>query len=309
MEARARSYRAALRAGTSSGRLSTSPAERACFGRVAKHEGFLHLPYVNAFVLAVVEGITEFLPISSTGHLILVEEYFPLGDGPGSRFAHAYHVLIQLPAIGAVAVYFWRRLWPFSGDDEQRRRTLALWRNVIVAFLPAAAIGFVFHDVIDEVLMFELPVAIALVVGGALLIVLERLRFAVKYDTVDRVTWRTSLSIGFIQCLAMFPGTSRSAATIIGAMLLGTSRAAAAEFSFFLAIPTMLGASVLTIAKNGLAFTAHEWSIIALGSAVSFLTAYGTVAFLMRFIQRHDFTLFGVYRIVLGGIVLVAYFV
>ena len=154
-----------------------------------------------------------------------------------------------------------------------------------------------------------IPVAIALVVGGIILILLERRKKESRYTDVPEVPIKTALGIGLFQCLAFFPGTSRSAATIIGAMLLGMNRAAAAEFSFFLAIPTMFAAAALTILESGLGFSAQEWGLLALGSAISFLTAYASVAFLMRYIQRHDFTVFGIYRIVLGGIVLLARFV
>jgi len=265
------------------------------------------LLYINAIVLAVVEGLTEFLPISSTGHMILVMNYFPLSATPDSAFPDAFIVMIQLPAIAAVAVYFWRKLWPFSGDEAHQSKTLSLWFNICAAVIPAVVMGLLFDDLIEHYLFAPIPVAIALVVGGIILILLERLKHQTRFETVHDVPFAVSMGIGLFQCLAMVPGTSRSAATIIGAMILGTSRAAAAEFSFFLAIPTMLGACVYTIAKSGLIFTSEQWALVAIGSVVSFATAYVAVAFLMRYIQRHDFTAFGIYRIVLGGIVLLAY--
>jgi len=265
------------------------------------------LIYVNAIILAVVEGLTEFLPISSTGHLILVENYLPLGPSGDSSFSDAFIVMIQLPAIASVAVYFWRRLWPFSQGVEHRTRTLGLWFNIGAAVVPAVVMALLFDDIIEEYLFAPIPVAIALVVGGLILIYLERRKHTTRFETVHEVPLRTSIAIGFFQCLALFPGTSRSAATIIGAMILGTSRAAAAEFSFFLAIPTMCGACTYTIVKNGLGFTGEQWRLILLGSVVSFITAYLSVAFLMRYIQKHDFTAFGIYRIVLGVIVLLAF--
>lgn len=264
--------------------------------------------YFNAIVLAIVEGLTEFLPISSTGHLILVEKLFPLG-GTDPTFRNSFDVLIQLPAILAVVIYFSKKIWPFGNGEEHRRTTLRIWFNVVAAFVPAAVAGSLFHHTIESYLLFPVPVAIALVAGGMLLIAIERRGHTAKFETVQSLPLATAVAVGMVQCLALFPGTSRSAATIIGAMLLGASRAAAAEFSFFLAVPTMLGASALTIAKNGLGFTPGEWGLIALGSVVSFLTAYGAIAFLMRYIQRHKFTGFGVYRIVLGGIVLLVYLV
>lgn len=265
--------------------------------------------YFNAIVLAIVEGLTEFLPISSTGHLILVGQFVSV-DVPGeSTFGNAFDVLIQLPAIAAVVVYFWGKLWPFGQGDEHRTKTIGLWLRVALAFVPAAILGFLLHDFIETRLMHSVPVAIALVAGGVLLIALESLRHNATFESVHDISFPTALGIGCLQCLALFPGTSRSAATIIGAMLLGTGRAAAAEFSFFLAIPTMLGASTLTMVKHGLSFTAQQWVLLALGGVVSFATAYAAVAFLMRYIQRHSFSGFGVYRIVLGGIVLLTYFV
>lgn len=209
----------------------------------------------------------------------------------------------------AVVVYFWSRLWPFGRGEEHRAKTVALWSRVAVAFAPAALLGFLFHDAIESRLMYSVPVAVALVAGGVVLIALEYRGHVATFESVHDVSFRTAFGIGMLQCLALFPGTSRSAATIIGAMLLGAGRAAAAEFSFFLAVPTMIGASTLTLVKHGVGFTGQQWALLALGSAVSFATAYAAIAFLMRYIQRHSFTGFGVYRIVLGGIVLLAYFV
>jgi undecaprenyl-diphosphatase len=264
--------------------------------------------YLNAFLLSVVEGFTEFLPISSTGHLILLESILSLSDNPDSTFPFAFMVIIQLPAILAVVVYFWGRLWPFNGDDAHREATTLLWFNILVAVLPAVVLGLIFNDVIEEYLAHEIPVAIALFVGGVILIAIEHRGLPVRLPSVHDIQFRSAFAIGLFQCLAMLPGTSRSAATIIGAMLLGSSRAAAAEFSFFLAIPTMFGATLLTIAKSGISFTTAEWLAILLGSVVSFVTAYGAVAFLMHYIQRHDLKVFGYYRIVLAGIVVISYY-
>lgn len=264
--------------------------------------------YINAVLLAIIEGVTEFLPVSSTGHLILVGSWLPLSGDPESKFPFAFMVIIQLPAILAVVAYFWKTLWPFAGEPERRAKTIRLWFTIAAAVVPAVVLGVVFADDIEEKLSHALPVAIALVIGGVLLIVLERRHLPVRHATVHDIGFYTAIAIGFFQCLAMFPGTSRSAATIIGAMVLGASRAAAAEFSFFLAIPTMLGATLLTIVKSGVTFTAPEWTALALGCVVSFLTAYGAVAFLMRYIRQHDFQAFGYYRIVLGGIVLLWYY-
>lgn len=262
---------------------------------------------LKAIVLAVVEGLTEFLPISSTGHLILAESVLSLSDK--KSFNDAFVVLIQLPAILAVVVYFWKRLSPFTRDKEQRKRRFSLWFKVCAAFVPAAITGFLFDDYIESKLLYELPVAIALVLGGVAFIVVERLPLSPRFGLAEDIGLRTAIAIGVLQCLALFPGVSRSGASILGAMILGASRPAAAEFSFFLAIPTMVGAWALTVLKSGLAFTPAEWTALGVGSVVSFFVAYSVIAFLMRFVQQHRFTVFGYYRIVLGVLVLVVQFI
>jgi len=260
---------------------------------------------LKAVILAIVEGVTEFLPVSSTGHMILVERYLQFGQG--EDFAKAFMVIIQLPAIASVVLYFWKDLWPFQ-SREKFGETFRLGILIVVAFLPAAVLGFLFDDYIEEHLMNELTVALALAVGGFVLIGLEMRGPNARIETVHEIGYATAFMIGCFQCLAMVPGTSRSAATIIGGMALGASRSAAAEFSFFLAIPTMLGATALTLLKHGLSFTSEQWVLIAVGSAVSFLVAYASIAFLMGFIKRHSFVPFGVYRIILGALVLAIYF-
>ena len=260
---------------------------------------------LKAVLLAVVEGITEFLPISSTGHLILVGEYLRFQDG--EDFAHAFDVIIQLPAILAVVVYFWKELWPF-GERQDHRATWTLWSKIVVAFLPAAVAGVLFADLIEEKLFNSITVALALLIGGVVLVVLERGRREHRVTHMSQLGYGMALLIGCFQCLAMIPGTSRSAATIIGAMLLGASRVAAAEFSFFLAIPTMAGATAYTILKHGVHFSVPQWGLIGVGSVVSFTVAYGVIAFLMGFVKKHDFRLFGYYRIVLGAAVLALFY-
>jgi len=260
---------------------------------------------LKAVLLAVVEGITEFLPISSTGHLILVGEY--LSFQGGEDFAHAFHVIIQLPAILAVVVYFWKDLWPFGQPADRGRATWMLWSKIVVAFLPAAVAGVLFADIIEEKLFNSVNVAIALFLGGVVLVVIERARHEHRLTDLHDLGYGTALLIGCFQCLAMIPGTSRSAATIIGAMLLGASRSAAAEFSFFLAIPTMAGATAYTLMKHGIGFSPAQWGLLAIGSVVSFAVAYGSIAFLMGYVRRHDFRLFGYYRIVLGAAVLILF--
>ncbi len=259
------------------------------------------MEYLKAVLLALVEGVTEFLPISSTGHMILVEQLVQFAD---SEFAKAFIVIVQLPAILAVVLYFWKDLWPWhnaNGTEE----TIRVWLRIAVAFLPAAVIGFLLNDYIEELLDSPAVVAGALILGGIVIILIERRAHAERFVTVHDFSFRIALAIGFFQCLAMIPGTSRSAATIIGALLLGASRAAAAEFSFFLAIPTMLAATGYTVLKNGVEFTPEQWGLMAAGSVVAFATAYVSIAFLMGFIKRYSFAAFGWYRIVLGVVVLV----
>lgn len=261
--------------------------------------------FLKAILLATVQGITEFLPISSTGHMILVDEFLKLSDD--QTFADAFMVIVQLPAILSVMVYFWKDLWPFMGDPFETRGRFVLWAKIVAAFLPAAVMGALFDDWIEEKLFNPITVAVALLVGGVILILLERRKAAGRVPTARAMTFTTAIAIGTIQCIAMIPGTSRSAATIIGAMALGASRTAAAEFSFFLAIPTMAGATALTVFKRGVAFTGEQWLVLGVGCVVSFLVAYAVIAVLMNYIRRHDFRPFAYYRIALAVAVL-AYF-
>lgn len=261
---------------------------------------------LKAIVIAVVEGITEFLPISSTGHMILVDEFLQLSES--KTFTIAFQVIIQLGAILSVVVFFWKDLWPFAGTPERQKATWTLWMKVLVAVVPAVVLGLLFDEKIEEHLFNSRVVAISLLVYGIALIVLERFnakKKTFKIDVVSAIPFGLAIAIGCFQCLAMIPGTSRSAATIIGAMLLGLSRGAAAEFSFFLAIPTMTGATLLTILKNGMAFSSFEWLVIGIGFVVAFFVAYAVIKFFMDFIRKHDFSVFGYYRIVLGIVVLI----
>ncbi len=258
------------------------------------------MDFLNAAILGVVEGVTEFLPISSTGHLILVEDYLPLGSS--KAFADAFMVIIQLPAILAVVLYFFGRLWPF-GRGKDPVPTIRLWFLIVAAFVPAAVLGFLLDKTIEQYLFTPPVVAVALIVGGVALIALEKIGMKRRFGTVDEFRFPTAVAVGFFQCLAMIPGTSRSAATIIGGMALGASRPAAAEFSFFLAIPTMLGATALKVLKHGMQFSSHEWALLAVGSVVSFAVAYVVIAAFMRYIQTRSFIPFGWYRIALGIVV------
>lgn len=260
--------------------------------------------FLSALILGIVEGITEFLPISSTGHLIIVNQFV----GFTEQFANMFNVVIQLGAILSVVVYFRKRLIP-SGRirSAENQRIFALWKKTIAGVIPALVIGFLLGGYIEERLFNTTVVALALIVGGIILLYIENRRPINRITSIEHLTYRTAVLIGFIQCLAMIPGTSRSAATIIGAMLLGASRVVAAEFSFFLAIPTMAAASGYTLLKSGSMLSTHEFLIVAVGFIVSFVVAWAVIAGLMNYISKRDFKPFGYYRIVLGIIVL-AYF-
>lgn len=260
--------------------------------------------YLKAVLLAIVEGATEFLPVSSTGHLIIVDAFVRLTED--KAFNDAFMVIIQLPAILAVVVYFWADLWPFSRTGAERRGLLSLWMKIILAVVPALVLGALFDDFLEAHLFAPVPVAIALIVGGIVLIILERGHRKTVYESTHDLPLRTAFFIGVIQCLAMIPGTSRSAASIIGAMALGAGRRAAAEFSFFLAIPTMFAATGYKMMKQGFSFTGEQWGLLATGSVVSFLVAYAVIAAFMGYVRKHSFEVFGYYRIALGALVLLA---
>lgn len=260
----------------------------------------------KAVILGIVEGITEFLPISSTGHMIIVESFIKLSE-TNPTFTKSFEVIIQLGAILSVLVFFFKKLWPFVPDNNERLKKLNLWGKVVVAVIPAVILGLKFDDIIDQYLFNPLTVSLALLFYGIILIAIESRKedkSERKINDVMDIGYKTALLIGLFQCLAMVPGTSRSAATIIGAMLLGASRFAAAEFSFFLAIPTMVGASALKIYKNGFSFSFQEWITLATGFVVSFVVAYFVIKVFMDYISKKDFKIFGYYRIILAIIVL-----
>lgn len=261
--------------------------------------------FLKAVLLGVVEGITEFLPVSSTGHMILVDEWVKLSTD--KAFVDSFLVVIQLPAICAVVLYFLKDLWPFVKERKETLARIGLWVRIVAAFFPAAVLGALLDKKIEAYLFNPVTVGIALLAGGVVLIALEWKPRTGTMATARDIPLGITIGIGFIQCLAMIPGTSRSAATIIGAMLLGASRLAAAEFSFFLAIPTMFGATAFKLLKHGLHFTGDQWMLIGIGSAASFFVAYAVIAVFMRYIRERRFTVFGVYRIALGILVL-AYF-
>ncbi len=262
--------------------------------------------FINAVILGIVEGLTEFLPVSSTGHLIIVSEFINFtGD-----FAKMFDIVIQMGAILAVVVYFWERLIPFGRRKtvSEKAATWDIWKKTIVGVFPAIVLGAILGDYIEEKLFNPLTVAVTLLVGGIILIIIESRKVRVKFNSIAQLSYQTAFFIGLIQCLAMIPGTSRSAATIIGAILLGSSRVAAAEFSFFLAIPTLFAASGYSLLKSGMALNTAQIQGLIIGFVVSFLVAWLVIAGFMKYITRKDFKLFGYYRIFLGVFILI-YFI
>ena len=264
------------------------------------------LEILKAIIFGIVEGITEWLPVSSTGHLILMDELLKLKQG--EAFFEMFQVVIQLGAIMAVVVIYFHKLNPFSPrkTSKQQMMTLQLWVKVLIGCLPAGIVGLLFNDVIDEYLYHWYVVAAMLIVYGVLFIVVENRQKGIepKVTRISQLTLPMLLIIGVFQMLAMIPGTSRSGATIVGALLLGVSRSVAAEFTFFLAIPVMFGASGLKLFKFGFHYTPMQVVILLVGVVVSFLVSIVAIKFLMKYIKKHDFKVFGYYRIVLGVIVI-----
>ncbi len=262
---------------------------------------------LKAILFGIVEGITEWLPISSTGHMILLNEFVTLKVS--DEFWEMFLVVIQLGAILAVVIMFWDKIFPFRFKEKPivQKDIFVLWFKILVACIPAAVIGVAFDDVFDALFYNPWCVAIALIVFGIAFIVIENRNKnrTAQITQLNQITYKTALIIGIFQLLAaVFPGTSRSGATIVGALLIGVSRTAAAEFTFFLAIPVMLGASLLKVLKFGFAFTGAEAMILIAGMIAAFLVSVFVIRFLMGYIKKHDFKVFGWYRIVLGVAVL-----
>lgn len=272
---------------------------------------------IKSLIYGIVEGITEWLPISSTGHLILVEQFLPF-EGASENFFNVFDVVIQLGAILAVVILFWSKIWPFALTKKEREGKTGfasffkadiwiLWVKILISCIPAAVIGVLWDDLFEELFYNPTCIAIALIVFGVAFIVVERWNKGrnARINSLADITYTTALLIGIFQVLAaIFPGTSRSGATIVGALLIGVSRSVAAEYTFFLAIPVMFGASLLKVVKYGLAFTGNELVLLGIGCVVSFVVSLFVLKFLVSYIKKHDFQVFGWYRIVLGIIVL-----
>lgn len=258
---------------------------------------------LKAVLFGIVQGITEWLPISSTGHMILLNELVTLRCTPA--FWNAFLVVIQLGSILAVVVLYFHRLNPFSPKKDRNDKidTVALWLKIVVAAIPAGILGILFDEAIERI-STAVVVAVALIVYGIAFLVLESHKRRPKIDTMDHLNYKTAFFIGVFQCLSLVPGTSRSGSTILGASILGCSRKVASEFSFFLAIPVMLGASFLRLLKLGFSFTGAEWAVLLTGAGVAFLVSLFAIRFLLSYIRKHDFKAFGWYRIVLGLLVL-----
>lgn len=264
----------------------------------------------KAIILGIIEGITEWLPVSSTGHMILVDEFLQLGMSPA--FKEMFFVVIQLGAIMAVVILYWKKIFPFKFDRKPfvQKDIIIMWIKIVIACIPAAVIGLLWDDQINALFYNFQTVATMLIIFGILFIVVENQNKGVrpKVTNMNQLTYKMAIIIGLFQLIAaVFPGTSRSGATIVGALLIGVSREIAAEFTFFLAIPVMFGASLLKLVKFGFAFTSFELIVLGVGTVVSFVVSVWAIKFLMGYIKKHDFKIFGWYRIILG-IILLAYF-
>lgn len=274
------------------------------------------LNILKSILFGIVEGVTEWLPISSTGHMILLEKICAFKD-VNPEFFEMFLVVIQLGAIMAVIIMFWNKLWPFKqvkGTDGKkvvklRKASVNLWLKVLVGSIPAGVLGLLFDDLLDTYLYNHITVAITLIVYGVLFIVIEHINKAKKprVRKLTDLTYKDALLIGLFQALSLIPGTSRSGSTILGGITIGTSRTVASEFTFFLAIPAMLGASALKLLKFGFNFSVMELVILINGMIVAFAVSLLVIKFLMNFIKKHNFNIFGIYRIILGAIVLLTF--
>lgn len=271
---------------------------------------------IKAFLLGIIQGITEWLPISSTGHMIIFNAFWPLDASryaDGKAFIDLFMTVIQFGSILAVILLYFNRLNPFTSKKTklQKRETLSIWAKVLVAAIPAGIVGLLFRNKIHDFLYNAVVVALMLILYGVLFIVIENKKIKPSITGIDQLNFKTVFVIGIFQMLALVPGTSRSGATIVGALILGCSRYVGAEFSFFLAIPTMFGASLVEILsyfrKNGLGFTLNEWTVLLTGMIVAFAVSVFAISFLMKFIRTHDFKPFAWYRIVVGVLLLLLF--
>ena len=274
------------------------------------------LSLLKVLILGIIEGITEWLPISSTGHLLLLDEFVRLDVSP--EFKELFMIVIQLGAILAVVVLFWNRLWPFqrpksgvSGRSVLKQDVMLLWGKVVLACIPGAVAALTFDDYIEARLHTPAVIAAALIVYGVAFLFIESWNKTrrPKYQTVAEIPWSVALGIGLFQVLSLIPGTSRSGSTILGGLILGVSRVASAEFTFFLAVPAMFGYSLVKLLKFGLHFSTGELGLLLVGMAVAFAVSLAAIRFLMNYVKTHDFKLFGWYRIALGALVLLYFLV
>ena len=269
------------------------------------------LEILKAIILGIVEGVTEWLPISSTGHMILVDEFLHLQVS--EEFRSMFLVVIQLGAILAVVLLFWKKMWPFGIQDKKlliKKPIFTMWFKVLVSCVPAAVVGLLFDEKLEEWFYNWQTVSIMLILVGVCFIIIENVnkKKTPKIHSIAEITYPVALYIGLFQLIAaVFPGTSRSGATILGALLLGVSRTVAAEYTFFLAVPVMFGASALKLLKYGFAYSGQELAILAVGMVTAFAVSIFVIKFLMGYIKKHDFKVFGWYRIALGAVV-IAYF-
>ena len=267
---------------------------------------------LKVIFLGIVEGITEWLPISSTGHMLLVDQFLQLNES--QDFKDMFFVVIQLGAIMAVVLLFWNKMWPFkrsvNNKIEVRKDVFSIWLKVVVACVPGAVFTLLFDDYIEAHFQTPEVIASALILYGIAFILIEifNRKRKPKIETINDITYMTAFLIGLFQVLSIIPGTSRSGSTIIGALLIGVSRVAAAEFTFFLAVPVMFGLSAIKIIKFGFGFTALELCITLLGMLVAFVVSLIVVKFLMNYIRKHDFKVFGWYRIILGVVILIYFY-
>ena len=267
------------------------------------------LEILKVIFLGIVEGITEWLPISSTGHMLLVDEFITL-NAVDDEFKEMFFILIQLGAIFAVILLFWNKMWPFQWKDKSKpviiKDTFSVWFKVVVACIPGAIVTILFDDYVEAHFQTPAVIAATLIIYGFAFIVIEKWNKTKtpKVETLADITYKTALLIGLFQVLSIIPGTSRSGATIIGALLIGVSRVAAAEFTFFLAVPVMLGMSALKLLKFGFDFNGTEIAVLVLGMATAFVVSVLVIKFLMSYIKKKDFTVFGWYRIALGIIII-----